>query len=116
MSKVVYITESQLMRLREIRDEVTFYKFFTEVKNFLQDLLKNPMSADISDFLKEHGVSKQDLLDRMLERGLISKKENIDEPYDAGGNKKSMHTLQYKVPKSGFEDKMHRLYTYFFDR
>ena len=112
MSKTVYINESQVPTLLEASGEVTFYKFFTKTKNFLNKLLDNPFTAYVDDLLKNHGVTKEELLDRMLERGIIKKKEKIDEPYDSGGKKVSMHTLQYKIPKKGFEDKMHRLYDF----
>ena len=36
--------------------------------------------------------------------------------YDADGNLKSMHYIQYKVPKKNFEQKIHRLYSYFFEK
>ena len=80
MSRTIYINESHVPTLLEASGEVTFYTFFTKVKNFLKELLDNPFTADVDDFLKNHGVTKEELLDRMLERGIIKKKENIDEP------------------------------------
>ena len=52
----------------------------------------------------------------MLDRGIIKKKENIDEPNDADGKMKSMHYLSYSVPKKDFEHKIKRLYNYFFEK
>lgn len=97
-------------------EEVTFYKFFTEVKNFIKDLLDNPIDAKPSGFLKSHGISKSILLNKMLDRDIIAKKENIDEPNDADGKMKSMHHLQYRVPRKNFEQKIKRLYSYFFEK
>lgn len=96
-------------------EDVTFYKFFTEVKNFIQDLLDDPIGAKPSGFFKAHGISRSLLLNKMLDRDIITKKENIDEPNDADGKMKSMHYLQYKVPRKNFEQKIKRLYSYFFE-
>ena len=113
MVKII-INESKLPLLKESQEEVTFYKFFTESKNFIKELLINPLHPKIPDFFKNHGISKSILINRMLDKDIITKKESINEPYDADGNKKSMHYLEYKVPKKDFERKMRRLYSYFF--
>jgi len=112
----VYISENKLVLIKENEEEeVTFYKFFTEVKNFIKDLLDDPINAKPSGFFKTHGISKSILLNKMMDRDIISKKENIDEPNDADGKMKSMHYLQYRVPRKNFEQKIKRLYAYFFE-
>lgn len=116
MGRIVYLTENQLVTLSESKDEVTFYKFFNEVKNFIKKLLDDPVNAKPSPFFKEHGISKSKLLNKLLDRGIVTKKEDIREPNDADGNLKSMHYIQYKVPKKNFEQKIRRLYSYFFEK
>jgi len=112
----IYLKEDKLILIKESEEEiVTFYKFFTEVKNFLQDLLDDPINAKPSVFFKNNGISKSTLLNKMLDRDIIKKKENIDEPTDADGKMKSMHHIQYSVPRKNFEQKIKRLYTYFFE-
>ena len=112
----IYINENKLILIKESKEEdVTFYKFFTEVKKFIQDLLDDPINAKPSGFFKDHDISKKDLLNKMMDRDIIAKKENIDEPNDADGNAKSMHYLQYRVPRKNFEQKIKRLYAYFFE-
>lgn len=111
----IYLKENSLLLLKESDDKVTFYQFFTEVKNFIQDLLDDPMGAKPSGFFKNHGISRSVLLNKMMDRDIISKKENIDEPNDADGNMKSTHYLQYRVPRKNFEQKIKRLYSYFFE-
>lgn len=112
----VIIKEDKLLLIKEAEEkkEVTFYRFFTDVKNFLKKLLDDPIGAKPGDMFKENGISRNDLLNKMLERGIIKKKENIDEPNDADGNMKSMHYLSYSIPKKDFEHKIKRLYDYFF--
>ena len=111
----IYLKEDKLILIKENEEKVTFYKFFTEVKNFIKDLLEDPIGAKPSEFFKNHGISRSILLNKMMDRDIISKKENIDEPNDADGNMKSMHYIQYKVPKKNFEQKIKRLYSYFFE-
>lgn len=112
----IYLREDKLILIKESEDEkVTFYKFFTEVKNFLQDLLDDPINAKPGAFFKNNNISKSTLLNKMLDRDIIKKKENIDEPKDADGKAKSMHYIQYSVPRKNFEQKIKRLYTYFFE-
>jgi hypothetical protein len=111
----IYLKEDKLILIKESEEKVTFYKFFTEVKNFIKDLLEDPIGAKPSEFFKNHGISRSILLNKMMDRDIISKKENIDEPNDADGKMKSMHYLQYRVPKKNFEQKIKRLYSYFFE-
>lgn len=112
----IYITEDKLSLLKENSNEVTFYSFFVEVKNFISALLDDPIDAKPGVFFKEHGITRSALLNKLLERGIITKKEKIDEPNDADGRLKSMHYIQYKVPKKDFEQKIHRLYSYLFEK
>lgn len=115
----IYLKEDKLLLIKESdekeKEEVTFYKFFTEVKNFLKKLLDDPIGAKPSSFFEENGISKSNLLNKLLDKGIVRKKENIDEPNDADGKMKSMHYLQYSIPKKNFEEKIHRLYSYFFE-
>ena len=112
----VYLREDKLVLIKESEEEeVTFYKFFTEVKNFLRDLLDDPINAKPSGFFKDHDISKNDLLNKMMDKDIIAKKENIDEPTDADGKMKSMHYIQYRVPRKNFEQKIKRLYSYYFE-
>jgi hypothetical protein len=116
MGKTLYITESQLAMLSEEKHKVTFFKFFTELKKFLADLLEDPIHAKPSAFFKEHDISRSKLINKLMDKDIISKKERIDEPNDADGKPKSMHYIKYKVPKKNFERKAKRLYAYFFEK
>ena len=112
----IYITEEQLKTLRESEEEVTFYEFFTGVKNYLRDLLINPIEAEPSDLFKKHGISKSQLLTKLIERGIVSRTENVDEPNDGNGKMFSMYHVKYSIPRKNFEQKIHRLYSYYFEK
>lgn len=115
MSKRIYLNSAQLKVLKEDEERVTFYKFYTEIKKFLKELLDNPLKPNISDFFISNGITKPKLLNKLLDRNVVTKKETINEPLDGESNKKSMHFIQYKIPKKNFDKKIHRLYTYYFE-
>ena len=112
----IYLTERQVKVLQESNEEVTFYEFFTEVKNYLKELLLNPINAEPSPMFAKHGISKTKLLDKLIERGIVNKTETIDEPTDSKGKMFSMYHVKYSIPRKNFEQKIHRLYSYFFER
>jgi 8-oxo-dGTP pyrophosphatase MutT (NUDIX family) len=97
------------------KDEVTFYEFFVKVKGFLKELLNNPIEAKPDVFFRKQGITKGMLMNKMMDRDIIHKDEDIKEITDDDGNLKSYHHLQYKIPKKNFERKIRRLYTYFFE-
>ena len=56
----IYLREDKLILLKESEEEVTFYSFFNEVKNFLKRLLDDPIGAKPGDFFSKHGISRND--------------------------------------------------------
>lgn len=121
--KKIYINEEKLSILRESKEEVTFYGFFTQIKNFLKQLLTNPATAEPSDILKKHGLNKDILITKLKKKGLLKSDENITEvPIDEAKDKnplgkklRAKYTIKYSVPRLDFEKKMHRLYTEIFE-
>jgi hypothetical protein len=107
----VRISENSIGLLKMASEDMTFYEFFYEIKQFLVALLQDPINAKPSDRLVAHGLSKETLIDKLVKRGIIFKKERIDEPYDQEKKKKiSVHHVSYKIPKEGFKDKLRSLY------
>lgn len=119
--KTIYIKENKLSLLVQESDEkkeVTFYEFFINAKSFLKDLLSKPSEAEPSELFKSNGISKNELLSKMKEIGLIKSDERIDEvpveeekkthPY--GKKLVAKHYIKYSIPRKRFEDKMKELY------
>ena len=77
---IIYINENKLPLLKESNEEVTFYEFFTKTKNFIKDLLSDPINAKPDNMFKSHGISRSALLNKLLDRGIVTKKEDIKEP------------------------------------
>ncbi len=115
----VYITEDKLSLLKESQEEeVTFYSFFSNVKDFIKELLADPVNAKPNEFLKRRGFSKSELVKKLIDRDIIIRKEDIKEVptgMDENGGKEAKYIVQYKVPKKNFEKKIHRLYSKLFE-
>lgn len=108
--KSIYITESQLKFIAENEEEeITFYEFFVNVKKFLKDLLTKPSEAEPNKILL-HKVDKSELLNKMIDLGIIKKEEKIDEVLVDESKKVAKHYVQYKVPKRNFDEKVKELY------
>lgn len=114
----IYINEDSLRILKEDgerEEKVTFFKFLTEIKKFLKELLNDPIYAKPDMFFREHGISKSVLINKLIERDVLVREEDIREPEDANGEKKSTHYVKYNVKRKNFETRIRRLYTYFFE-
>lgn len=109
--KRIYVNAELLKEAVDyINDNITPFGFISHLKEFLKQLLKNPLKIDIDDYLKRHGVEQRNLMDELLKRHIIEKETKID---DKSGEDKFVVT--YKVPKKNFERKVRRLYNYLFE-
>lgn len=115
----IYIKENQVSLLinEEQNKEITFYEFVINVKQFLKDLLKKPIEAKPSELLSKVGLTKDELLKKMKDIGMIKSDERIDEvpveeskkhPY--GTKLVAKHYISYKIPRKRFKEKMQELY------
>jgi hypothetical protein len=109
--KLVYIKESKINVLRESEEELTFWRFFVEVKKFITDLLNDPIHARPSVVLVSNGLDNDTLRKKLQDESVIVKSEDIREPHDeTTGKIESRYYLSYKVPKKDFKKKLRRLY------
>lgn len=118
--KKIYLSEENLSLLREMDEEVTFYEFFTNMKEFLKDLLNKPYEAQPNSFFKKHGIGKDELIKKMKKIGLLKSKENItevpieEEEVKPKGKLRAKHTIQYLLPRKRFYEKAHELHRQLF--
>lgn len=109
--KTIYVNKKVLKEaVSYLNNEITFFGFFSHVKNFLKQLLVNPLNADIDDYLKDNNLNKKELLNLLLTRNIIEKETKIDDE-----NGKDKFYVSYKIPKRNFERKMRRLYSSLFE-
>jgi hypothetical protein len=109
--KTIYVNKKVLKEAVDyLNNEITFFGFFSHVKNFLKQLLVNPLNADIDDYLKDNNLNRKELLNLLLTRNIIEKETKIDNK-----NGKDKFYVSYKIPKRNFERKIRRLYTSLFE-
>lgn len=61
--------------------------------------------------LKKYGFDNGTLRKKLLDYGVITKKENITEPFDeTNGKMVSKYSVSYRVPKENFKDKIRKLH------
>lgn len=110
----IYIKENKLSLLKESQEEVTFFSFFNNIKQFLKELLNDPINAKPNEFLRKQGFNKSGLVKKLIDKGIITKKEDIKEvpnTMSEDSSEESVYSVQYNVPKKNFEKKIHRLYS-----
>ena len=90
--------------------ETTFYSFQSNIRHFLNSLLKNPIKAQPSDFLKERGFNKKKLINILLKRDVIKRHEKIDD-----NDEKTNYKVKYNVVRDKFERKLKRIYNKYFE-
>ena len=108
MRRKVYINESQLHVIEESR--MTFFRFFYSVKEFIKNLLQDPVGARPSELLTSNGFGNESLRQALIDDGIIVRKETIDEPNGEDWKPHSMYHISYKVPKTDFKKKIRKLY------
>lgn len=134
MAKTVIITEEQLRTIRkrmggktfvineDVMDylkktaEMTEYKFMSNIKRFLHDLLVSPNTADVSDSFRLNNISKEELLRKLLSNGIIRREERIEDTDGEGNIVKSHMMIKYVVPKKHFERNLRKLYIKLFEK
>lgn len=109
--KRIYVNSEILKEAVDyINDDITFFGFISHLKVFLKNLLTNPIETNIDDYLKRHGIDKDELLDELIDRNIVEKETDIDDKSD-----KDKFIVTYKIPKKNFERKVRRLYSYLFE-
>jgi hypothetical protein len=89
-------------------EEVTMFKFVSNIKSFLKKLLSEPISCNITDYLKEIGFSKETLLDELSDRNIIKKITKIENGVESAKDDK--FSVTYQVLGKSFDRKMERFY------
>ena len=107
MSRTIHINED---RYNEIKP-LPFLDFFNEVLKFVKGLLNDPIGIKPSEVLEKYGLTNGELRKRLLDYGIITKKENITEPFDErNGKMVSKYSVSYRVPKENFKTKIRKLH------
>lgn len=111
--KKIHINESKFSKIFEgEKKELPFLTFYDEVVKFIKGLLNDPIGTKPSDILISNGIHNGYLRKKLYDYNVITKDEDIDEPYDeTTGYKTSRYYVSYKVHKENFKDKLRKLYS-----
>lgn len=94
--------------------EVTYYRFLSEIRYFLSQLISDPINAQPSKYLKGLKFGKERIINILLKKGIINRNEKITMPDEK--NKKVKYNISYKIKREDFERKIKQIYDYYFDQ
>jgi len=95
--------------------ETTYFRFMSEVRAFLSKLLKDPVKAQPSKYLKDRNITRKKLIDELLKRDVIERHEKILDPTNSD-EKEAKYVVKFKVHKKDFEKRIHRIYIKYFEK
>lgn len=110
--RTIYVNKELFQEAMDyLNRDITFYEFLSYTKAFLKELLTNPMSADIDSYLKENGLTRDSLVNALMDRNIIERETKIEDI-----NGKDNFSISYKIPKKNFDRKMRRLFSQLFEK
>lgn len=103
---------------RKINDmlKMTEYKFNSGLKDFLRQLLADPVNAQPCDVLRLNGLSRGRLLRLLLSNGIVEKDERISDKDENGQLKTATMMVKFRVPKHHFDRNVKKLYIRLFEK
>ena len=107
-------------------NELTRYAFMSHMKDYMKELLKNPLKADTDEFLHGFGIDGPSALKMLIKKtdpndeysSVVIRSERIkDNGYDENGNRnKDTFEVKYKIPRKDFKKKLRNLYINLFEQ
>lgn len=107
--KTIFITED-IADIIGDEFEMTEYKFNSNVKQFLHDLLVDPVNADTTFLLKVNGFDRPRLLKLLIDSGIVEKMQKLSDKNKDGSFKTVTMKVKYRVPKKDFDHKLKKLF------
>ena len=120
--RTIIINESDFQRLQKISEdydremEMTEQKFHSNIRNFISQLLQDPVNAQPSTLLRTNGLNRSILLKYLLKGGIIIRDERISDKDENGEPKTATMMVKFRCPKKNFDRKIQKLYMRFFEK
>jgi hypothetical protein len=120
--RTIIINESDFQRLQKISEdydremEMTEQKFHSNIRNFISQLLQDPINAQPSTLLRTNGLNRSILLKYLLKGGIIIRDERISDRDENGEPKTATMMVKFRCPKKNFDRKIQKLYIRFFEK
>lgn len=102
--------------MEQEQKETTFYRFYSEIRAFLSKLIKDPIKADTSKYLKDRGFTKAKTISVLMSKDILDRKETIKDPTDGEEYKKATYFVTYKVRKKDFERRIQKIFIKYFEK
>lgn len=97
------------------KQETTYYRFLSEVRAFLAKLIKEPIKAEPSKYLKDRDFTKSKLIKDLMSRDVLERHEKILDSTNSD-EKTAKYVVKYKVKKKDFEKRIHKIYIKYFEK
>ena len=120
--RIIILNESDVQRLQKISEgydremEMTEQKFHSNIRNFISQLLQDPVNAQPSTLLKTNGLNRSILLKYLLNGGILVRDERISDRDENGEPKTATMMVKFRCPKKNFDRKIQKLYMRFFEK
>lgn len=99
----------------KIQEETTYYRFMSEIRAFLSKLLKSPIKAEPSKYLKDRDFTRKKLIRELMSRSILERHEKILDSTNSD-EKEPKYTVMFKVRKKDFESRIHKMYIKYFEK
>ena len=113
--RTIIINEEDMSRLSD-GIKMTEYKFHNNIRNFIGQLLQDPVNAQPSFLLKANGINRSTLLKELIDSGLIIRNEHISDKDENGLPKTATMMVKFKCPKKNFDRKIQKLFIKLFEK
>lgn len=111
----IIITED-MVKLLEEETKMTEYRFNSNLRFFLRDLLIDPMASQLPTVFSQRGYTKSRFIQILINNGILEKKERISDKDENGEPKKATMMVSYRIPSEGLKRKIKKLYIKMFER
>lgn len=114
-SRIIRIDTNMYNLLKE-EVEMTEYRFNSNVKTFLKQLLDDPVNAKPSELLCLYGFNRSKLLRELSNVGIIERDDRISDKDENGEMKTATMMVKFRIPKKDFKHKLKKLYIKLFEK
>ena len=120
--RIIILNESDVQRLQKISEgydkemEMTEQKFHSNIRNFISQILQDPVNAQPSILLKANGLNRSILLKYLLQSGILVRNERISDRDENGEPKTATMMVKFRCPKKNFDRKIQKLYMRLFEK
>ena len=120
--RIIILNESDVQRLQKISEgydkemEMTEQKFHSNIRNFISQLLQDPVNAQPSNIFRENGLSRSVLLKYLLNSGILVRDERLSDRDENGEPKTVTMMVKFRCPKKNFDRKIQKLYIRLFEK